>query len=219
MKRFLWIFVFGILFLLTLNNFIFHKYAAEGGIKDLREKLISIASGASRSIDADLLLKIPLLPEGDKTQEYKTVYEELLRIKETNPSIKYVYIMTATEKPGFLQYVIDADPVPEIITAKSPTSFSGDYYDARNLPEMLAAFKGPSADRKFVMDKWGATLSGYAPIYDKNGKAIAILGVDIDAASMYATQTKSQNLLLFVLITGILFSLSFLSLFLKTINS
>ena len=212
MKRFLWIFVFGILFLLALNNFIFHKYAVEGGLKDLQEKLISMASGASRSIDADLLLKIPLKAEGDKTEGYKIVYEELLKIKEANPSIKYVYIMTATETPGILQYVIDANPLPEIITAKSPTSFSGDRYDARKLPEMLGAFKAPSADRKVVMDKWGATLSGYAPVYDKSGNAVAILGVDIDATSMYPTQTKSENLLLFVLITGILFSLSFLSL-------
>ena len=219
MRRFSWIFIFAILFLFALNNFIFYKFFVAQGPKDSREKLMAIASNASHSIDADILLKIPSKPEGDKTQEYKTIYEELLRIKDANLSIKYIYIMVPTDQPGILQYVIDANPVPEIITAKSPTSFPGDLYDAHNAPQMLSAYQGPTADRKFVVDKWGATLSGYAPIYDDSGKAVAILGVDIDATQLRAEQAKFQNLLFFVYITGVLFLLSFLLSFFQIVNT
>ena len=90
--------------------------------------------------------------------------------------------MTATDQPGILQYMVDADPLPQIITARCPTALPGDKYDARGFPEMLMAYTAPNADKKISRDAWGSVISGYAPIRDVDGKSIAILGVDIDAA-------------------------------------
>jgi len=218
MRRFLWVGVFALVFVLALSNFLLYEHALRGSLDKLRNKLKAIASSASLNIDADMLLKIPLKLEGDKTQEYKIIYEKLSRIKEVNPSVKYIYIMTTTERSGILQYVVDANPLPEIVTSKSPTAFSGDKYDARLIPEMLNAYKGPTADAKFFVDEWGATISGYAPIRDNSGKAVAILGVDMDVTPLYASQKMSPTLLYIVLISGIFFLVSILFLCLRAIN-
>lgn len=208
MRRFIWVFAFGLFFVLALYNIFSYDYALRGSLESLRAKLKATAVNASRMIDSAALLKIPLRADGDKTEEYKIIYNVLAGIKSRQPSIKYIYIMTTTDQPGILQYVVDADPLPEIATAKGPTSFSGDKYDARNVPALLDAYKGPAADENFVVDDWGAGLSGYAPIYDNNGKAAAILGVDMDASQLYGTQKMANNLLVVVLITGILFLVS-----------
>ena len=117
--------------------------------------------------------------------------------------------MAPTDQAGVLQYVVDANPLPEMITAKSPTSFTGDKFDTRNDPEMLSAFNGPSADKDIVPDSWGVTLSGYAPIRDSFGKSVAILCVDIDVSKEYAKKKQEVIMIFFVILTGILSIITF----------
>ncbi len=219
MKKYILMFGFGLFFILALYNILSYEYALRASLEGLRGKLKATAVNASRAVDADTLLKIPLKTDADKTQEYKVVYDILSDVKQRQPVIKYIYIMTMTDEPGILQYVVDADPLPEIATAKGPTSFSGDKYDARDVPALLDAYKGPSADEKLIVDNWGASLSGYAPVYDRNGKPVAILGVDMDASHLKKTQAMTERLLVIVWITGILFLISVVIFCLKAVCS
>ena len=210
MKRFALIFITMLLFWAALGNFIFNQYQLHDTFNQTREQLISIASNAALSIDAQELLEVPLQRTGDTSLAYRIISDKLEKIKQTNPFIKYVYIMTATDQPGILQYMVDADPAPQVITARSPSALPGDKYDARNLPEMLAAYSGPAADKKITSDSWGWFISGYAPIRDADGKPVAILGVDIDAAKISALQ---KNLRLSILLALAASLVSFISLF------
>jgi hypothetical protein len=209
MKRFLWVILFLGIFLSALSNYLVGEYRLRNNFNKTREKLMLIAADAALSIDAAELLRVPLVQRAEATPEYEVVYQKLTKIKQANPLVKYVYTMVATDQPGILQYVVDADPAPEIITAGCPTALPGDKYDAHGIPEMMNAYYGPSADREITVDAWGVFVSGYAPIRDSSGKAVAILGVDTDAAQMQIMQKISQENLTRVLITGILFILSF----------
>lgn len=210
MKRFSRILIFLLLFLVILANFFFYAYTLRERLKNLREKAVLIASSAALSIDVDALTKIPLRRDGDKAEEYQNVFRQLEKVKRFNPSVKYAYIMAATEDPGILQYIVDADPLPAIATAKSPTAFPGDKYDARNIPAMLAAYNGPIADKDLIADDWGMTISGYAPIYNNEGKVVAILGADIDGSWVAESRKTSRIMLFSVLIMGICLTVVFL---------
>ncbi|MDO8663162.1 MAG: hypothetical protein Q7K98_08115 [Candidatus Omnitrophota bacterium] len=212
MKRFLWVFLGGLIFLAALSSFILFEYRLHDTFSRIRERLILIASNAAISIDADEILKIPLVQRSEGIPEYMAVYRKLVKVKESNPSVKYAYIMTTTDQPGILQYVVDADPVPEIITAHCPTALPGDKYDARNLPEMLEAYSGPTADRKITTDVWGVFISGYAPIRDASGKAVAILGVDTEAGFVRNMRKDAKLAARIALLAGLLFLASPLSL-------
>jgi PAS domain S-box-containing protein len=65
-------------------------------------------------------------------------------------------------------------------------------FDVTALPEMKKAFTKSSADQEINCDKWGCWLSGYAPIIDKKGNAIAILGVDIPAEQIIRQERKTE---------------------------
>jgi hypothetical protein len=212
MKRFLLVFIFGLIFLLSLVNFIFNAYSLRANFNQVRDKLMLVAASGALLIDADMLLSVPLVQSGEGTIEYRKISRELEKIKEANRFIKYAYIMLPADEPGFLQYVVDADPLPKIITAHCLTSLPGDKYDARNLPEMINAFNGPTADKKVARDAWGMFVSGYAPIRDAKGKAIAILGVDTDATLIEAMQKSTKRSGLAALFAGLFFLISFLSL-------
>ena len=211
-KRFLWVFLAAVIFLAALGNFLIYEFRLSSKFNETRNRLMLIASNSVLSINADEVLKVPLYQRSENSPEYNVVYDKLVKVKEANPSIKYVYIMTVTDQPGILQYVVDADPVPEIMTAKCPTSLPGDKYDARQIPEMLNAYSGPSADKKITTDVWGVFLSGYAPIRDAAGKSVAILGVDSDATSLQVMQKGAKVRGLAVLFASLLFLASFVTL-------
>lgn len=215
MKRFLSIFITAILFLLTVANFIFSQYRLQSSFEETRQRLMLIAANAVLSIDVEMLQKVPLVQSGEGSAEYQAIAQKLTVIKKINPMVKYAYIMSATDQPGILQYVVDADPLPQVITARCITALPGDKYDARQLPEMLNAYERPTADRKVATDAWGTFISGYAPIQDEFGKTIGILGVDTDAAWVGVAQKKIELSGRIAIGAGFLFLLSFIILILR----
>jgi len=215
MKRFLVIFIAAILFLFAAGNFIFSQYRLENALQQTRERLMLIAANAALSIDVEVLQKIPLVQRGEGTLEYQSITDKLVLIKKINPTLKYVYIMTATDQPGIMQYVVDADPLPQIITARCTTALPGDKYDARELPELINAYDRPTADRKVSTDAWGTTISGYAPIQDIFGKSVGILGIDTDASWVDLMQKKISLSGRLALGAGFLFLLSFIILIIR----
>jgi len=187
--------IFSLLFITGLDNFILYEYNIRLQFKNLQEKLKTIAATAAIDIDSNLIEKVPLSKEGVNSEAYKKLAEQLKKIKEVNPQLKYVYTIAKTEKSGIWKFIVDPSP-----HAGSRTSLPGDEYEAFRFPEMLKAYEGPSVDKKLVIDEWGVTLSGYAPIYNKSLLPIAVLGVDIDAKEVYALQNAARLKALFVLI-------------------
>ena len=195
--------VLSMLFVGVLNNFLIYKFALDSQFDALRNQLMIIAQTAVLTIDADILMKVPLNPEGANTPQYKNIAPKLQKIKGINLPIKYIYTMTKTEEKGIWQFIVDPTPLDE-----EDASYPGDKYNVARFPEMLKGFDNPSADNKLEVDEWGVTLSGYAPIRDKKGKAVAMLGVDVMADDVYLTQREVHKRAVFVLVVGIIFSLS-----------
>jgi len=210
MKRFLVIFIAAVLFLLAAGNYFFSDFCLQSSFQQTRERLMLIAANAVLAIDVETLQKVPLEQRGEASTEFQAIAQKLEMVKKINPTLKYAYIMTATDQPGILQYVVDADPLPEIITARCTTALPGDKYDARELPDLIDAYQRPTADRKVSTDAWGTSLSGYAPIQDAFGETVGILGVDTDASWVGRMQKKIRLSGRLAWGAGILFFLSFI---------
>lgn len=97
---------------------------------------------------------------------------------------------------------IDEDEIPAQI---------GEEYDVSEFPEMLRCFHEgkPTADTDLTVDKWGVWLSGYAPLKDKNGQVVAIVGVDMNVETL---ATEERELFQNALITFTIIILTVLSL-------
>jgi len=199
--------VLSLLIVAGLRDILLYETNINLQFKYLRDKLLVIAKTSSIIVDGDMLLKIPLNKDGVNSQEYKIIVEQLKRIKQVNPSVKYIYTMVKTDKLGTWQFVVDPDPVMDKAKPDGPTAYPGDKYDVSRFPEMQQAFSGPAVDKNLSKDEWGAIVSGYAPIYDKNGKAVAILGVDIRADIVYTMQKAVLMRAIFVLFVGIVASI------------
>ncbi|MFH0790685.1 MAG: HD domain-containing phosphohydrolase [Candidatus Omnitrophota bacterium] len=189
----------------VINLFLIHKITFDSAIKNLRNRLMIIAQTSTLMVDADLLMQIPLNRDGVNTAQFKTVVDVLKKIKDVIPSIKYIYILTKTGQQGIWRFIVDFDSSVQG-KKEDDTAYPGDKYDASRFPEMIRGYEQPSADKKLEVDEWGVTLSGYAPIRDKSGKSVAMLGVDMMADDVYAIQKTVDRQVFFVLILGIILS-------------
>jgi HD-GYP domain-containing protein (c-di-GMP phosphodiesterase class II) len=200
-------FTLTLFFVMTLSSFFIYKFGIDEQFNQVRERLKVIAQTASLALDGDMLISVPLERAGIDSPAYKVINQKLNEIKRLNATLKYVYTMTRTDQPDILQFIVDPDPVLKKGEVRGPTAFPGDKYQAGRFPEMLAGFKGAAVDKNICVDEWGITLSGYAPIRDKSGKVVAIIGVDMSAQDIYNTQRQLKVRGVLVLMAGLLASL------------
>ena len=198
--------VLALLLVMGLSDFFIYRFSLDTQFQQLRQQLVVIAQTASLLVEGDTLMRIPLDRSGMQSPEYRAVFGRLEKIRELNPSIKYIYTLRKTEKQDLWQFVVDLDPELKAHGKKDITAYPGDKYSPVRFPEMMRGFDTPSADQRLMEDEWGVTLSGYAPIRDRSGTAVAILGVDMDAHDVYRVQRKIHRAALWVLLVGILLS-------------
>ncbi|HEY9899122.1 MAG TPA: SpoIIE family protein phosphatase [Pantanalinema sp.] len=183
--------------LLAASIGIFYNRASHVFRQELRGRLMSLASTVAVQIDAPDHTRIG--QEGDPT--YQKVRELLLRVMSVNPNVRYIYSMKVDGK-GTWRFVVDS-------TAPEDEAHSdfGEPYTGTGTESMFAAAVAPSADQEFTVDQYGTWLSGFAPIRDANGKAVAILGVDMSATEVLNEERKLVWIALVILLAGLAFAL------------
>jgi len=148
--------------------------------ESLRRSVTGIASTAALSIDGELHASIPPEPSSASLPAYHQLQTQLKQILAANPGIRYVWTMVRSDRPGQTLFVGDAGGGG----AKVP----GRPYNAATIPDLWTGFQVPTADRQPVKDPWGVSISGYAPIRDRAGKVVALLGVDVYDQQLYRLQ-------------------------------
>jgi len=193
----------------AISSFLIYKFNYNAQFEQFREQLKMTAQAAALIIDPDILMQVPLRgPESVNSPQYKVIAGKLLQFKKINSQILFVYTMGRTDKDDILQFIVDPEPRTISKTESGPTAYPGDKYDSSRFPEMSNAFEIPSVDRNIIVDEWGATLSGYAPIRDRDGKTVAILGIDIGAQNVYGIQRELMRRALLVLGASMLISIA-----------
>lgn len=211
------ILIFSMLFVGLLSNFLISRFSVDFQFVQLRENLKTIASIAASVIDGEAVAAFPRDRSALGVAEYQAVARQLQVIKEKNPSIHFIYILAPTGTDGIWEFVVDPDPISK--RTMGVTSYPGDRYDASRFPAMIDALVSPTADGKIGLDEWGRTLSGYAPIMDRSGKTVAVLGVDMLAADVYLAQQTIRWRAALVLLLGVVLSVALGFLFSRMITN
>lgn len=151
----------------------------EALIAEVRSDLRRTAVVAAAAIDTGLHRQLT-----DPAQEDGPIYQEaiapLRNILRSSVSIRFIY--TCILRDGHVYFVLDPTPRGDADgDGVEDHSFLMDRYDEAN-PVLRAVLAGgpASTDEEPVTDRWGTTISGYAPFHDDLGNAIGCVGVDID---------------------------------------
>ncbi len=149
--------------------------------EEIRGNLKRVAKAAAILVDPELHQTFKDRSQ-ESTPEYQRAIEPLLKFVQSDPSFKYVY--TYVVKDGQIYFVLDPTPPGDSdFDGVDDKSHVMDLYEAENLDFMLetATKHVANAEVELSDDKWGTFLSGYAPIFDKEGKYVASIGVDVSA--------------------------------------
>ncbi len=151
---------------------------------NIQRRLISLTQTAALLIDSDEHERLKTRAD-EESQEYLRIKKVLQDIKQANPDIRYIYTMRKTGQKNIWEFVVDAED-----KESEEMSHIGDSYDVSAMEEMKKAFACSITDKHFETDQWGTFLSGYAPIKDKSGRAVAIVGMDIVADTLVKQERK-----------------------------
>jgi len=197
--------IMAMFFMALASNLIVQQFAIHAQFAQLRDQLKAVASAVALTIDPDMVTAVPLNRDGVRDPAYLSLYEKLEDIKQNNPCVGYIYILKKTDQKNILRFIVDPDPY--LSKKGSTTAYPGDLYDASRFPNMIKAFDKALAEDEIQTDEWGTMLSGYAPIRDKQGKSVAIVGVDMMASDIYRTRKAIHERVLIVFLFGVGLSL------------
>ncbi len=159
-----------------------------------RENTRCIAVTAAKIIDGDL--HDELKPGDEDTQVYKD-YLESLRNCKNETGVLYMYTLKPMNSE-FVQFVIDTDD-------SDMQGQIGDEYEITDI--MLEAFKGKDVvSQDTTADEYGEYFSAFAPVFNKSGEVVAIVGVDLELSVVDQNLATLRNLIF--LIAGISFVVS-----------
>ncbi len=139
-------------------------------------------------------------PDQMDSAAYVAIADYFRKAKSGNPLIDDIYTLRPTGTPHTYAFVVSIDETNDdnkngVIDEDEQRPGLGELYKTSNYPDLEKGFEGSSADERITYDKWGAWLSGYAPIRDEHGKAVAIVGVDYPAASVTAHRREYYRVL------------------------
>lgn len=180
-------------------------------LMELQLKLQLRATAAVAAMQFPSAIIEDISARGTEAPGYREAVARLGRIREAIPAIRFAYIMEKTGDPLVLKFVADADGLATpaeldvnhngLVEENEEGSYPGDLYDTAGVPALQGpAFEGPAVDEDFTEDKWGTMMSGYAPIRNAAGDAIAVLGIDMGAQDYIALSRSIFSPLAFLLL-------------------
>lgn len=174
----LYLFLVGVVLISYFVGFgIMYSKVKEYLFNEIQSNAMSIASSTAANLNIPALTKIELNSK-DETQDYTTIQNQLHAILLANRRqeiyLKYIYLLVPQKSnPERFFFLVDAESAPITFYNKEAT----EGYDIHLDKHLLEVY----SPEKFIEDEWGTWLSGYAPVYNQNGKYIATVGVNIEA--------------------------------------
>lgn len=169
----------------------------------MREELELSADIMGRQINGDLLNQIHSA-EDTENEAFMALVDQMWELRGDNNGdlIIYAYIFQIYEDDT-LVFAVDSDYMSD---DGEIDVYAHDVYEDADLDLVKEGLKGPVSTAEPYTDEWGTFMTGYAPIYDSDGNAIAILGVDMDIATVKDKQDFLSSLVYYVMGGAILLS-------------
>ena len=184
-----------VLLLLAVMGAIFYSRAVDAELRGLQGRLRAGAISLASGITPD---EVRVISAGGPTGEaaYRKMVARFAAVCADEPEITSIYLLRPTDREGWFAFVAD-----HVSNGQTAPAKVGQEYDASRAPGVPLALKGPAVEKEPYTDEWGTVLSGYAPIRDADGTAVAIVGVDVFAHRIEAM--RKQVMIVTVVLFGI----------------
>jgi hypothetical protein len=170
----------------------------------IEEQLKMGARGVAVSTANTIMGSIDEYKEFLETKDVNSEYYQRMRgyftdVKE-NGNIKYIYTERRIDAHT-VEFILDAEPVDS--PGYSPPGSLNANDEFRESAYSTRHAVGFSRLVNYSM--WGKLIGAYAPIFDRNGEMLGLIGINIDASNLYSHLNRLQMmmLLIYLLIIGL----------------
>lgn len=167
--------------------------AHETLLQEVRAKARGLASIVAMHVDADELEAIRT-PDDMARPEFHHLVEYFNKAKSAHEDIAFVYaIRPQTGEAGASHWEFILDAQPEDVDRNGDGRISPEEEgvkpgtDLMRPPSaaMFAAMRGPAAEPRYYVDRWGTFITGYAPVKDPaTGQTVGLLAIDVTKQSI-----------------------------------
>lgn len=144
--------------------------------EQIRTRALAATTTAALALDGDLHREAIRDPDGPA---FARMENQLRTLRDANrlPEhyIRYLYTLLPDGEGGWT-FFFDAEEDPEL------KSLPGDPLEYEGGGDVTLSLTQPVVEAEYSTDVYGTWLSAYAPILDRSGQAVALLGADFEAA-------------------------------------
>lgn len=143
--------------------------------RDMRSTLLKQTRLTAAALEPDRIARLTGSRRDLQKPDYRTIKGRLTAIRRMDRKSRFVYLL-GKKKDRRIFFFADSEPAD-----------SGDYSPPGQIyseasPELQSVFTtGKEITEGPLADRWGVWVSSLVPVRDRNGKIIAVLGMDIDA--------------------------------------
>ncbi len=170
-----------------------YTFQTELALEELYSSMESVAQLAAAGIDGDMHEALTADPDYDLEQEwplgmadarYWEMAEWLYLMHQTNDhAFLYTYVSSG---PGEVEFILSHGAVMDPV-AGAPYGFA---YQPQPPSKILEGLEKETRSTNYIVDDWGAWISGFVPIENSNGEIVATLGVDYEVSTVVALQDR-----------------------------
>ena len=157
------------------------------------EKVGSIALSVASAVDAQAIV---ILAEAEPDEHWRHIQSHLDTVWDGMDILTFLYVMLPYDDESFVYFA--SATMPELHgIVEDPEIYGPEPWDAMRYGRVITTEPQDAGE-------WGILISGFAPVYDAAGRAVAIVGADIDIAFVNAQVVRFiRNNVLIGLITAI----------------
>ncbi|MDR0498579.1 MAG: diguanylate cyclase [Holophagales bacterium] len=173
---------------------VMHTTVYVTGAKDIVERLELSAKGIAVSIANSLMMDIEayklFLETKDTNSEYYKKMQTYLATIKSNSDVKFIFTERSIDKDT-TEFILDAEPIGS--PYYSPPGSTDENGQEK---KYVYSSKAPVSFGITHDEKWGKLLGAYAPILDRDGEILGMVGVDIDGSHVYTHLSRLNRALL-----------------------
>ena len=173
-----------------------HQHARELIDQTVHQELLWKASAAAATVDPDKHAQITR-PSQHSEPFYRETIAPLVAFHRQVEALTYVY--TTVEYDGGLHFILDTAWIMQKEDEDLLPSGVMEPYEEPDAALVRTFESGTAQVGEVLIDEWGSFISGFAPIFDRQGKLIAVVGVDLDAADYLRRLGEIFDILLYAL--------------------
>lgn len=143
----------------------------------MRERIVAVSSTTAALLNPETIEQV-IAGGTENTPLFHSLLQELREARNANRFedwyVLSLYLMTVSPKDKN-QVIFVADP------EENPASqvHLGDPDTEENYSHINEHLDAPYSPTNFITDNWGTWMSGFAPIFDEEGKYVATVGADV----------------------------------------